>query len=253
MRPIRRHDSPQNHPGFTLIELLVVISIIAILISILLPALGKARQSAKAMGCLNQLRTIGQAVHMYANDNDDFVPGWLNSLSNTSANQRWVSVLMPYTVKAMPWVCTNAPERALSQHIETIEKRKDPTDLNLQSATSAVQTIGINAFKYPSNPERSFGTSSNRLGNIPFASSLIYAGDCTGSQSDFYAVTNPNTQRLVLGMIYPDNGSSFYPHHSGGIQMLFVDSHAARIHEDEAHIWSDGRDTTHRKRWLVNP
>jgi prepilin-type N-terminal cleavage/methylation domain-containing protein/prepilin-type processing-associated H-X9-DG protein len=239
------------HHGFTLIELLVVISIISILISILLPALGKARQSAKAMGCLNQLRTIGQAVHMYANDNDDYVPGWLNSLTNTSANYRWVSVLMPYTVKAMPWVCTNAPERALSQHIQTIETRKDPTDLNLQSATSAVQTIGINAYKYPS--EKAFDTSSHRIGNIPFASSLIYAGDCTGSQSNFYTVTNTNTQRLVLGMIYPTTGSSFYPHHSGGIQMLFVDSHASRIPEDEARLWSDGRETTHRNRWLVNP
>jgi prepilin-type N-terminal cleavage/methylation domain-containing protein len=60
--------------GFTLIELLVVIAIIALLIGLLLPALGQARESAKELKCLTQVRAMGTAFTYYADDYRDWYP-----------------------------------------------------------------------------------------------------------------------------------------------------------------------------------
>jgi prepilin-type N-terminal cleavage/methylation domain-containing protein/prepilin-type processing-associated H-X9-DG protein len=64
----------KNAKGFTLIELLVVIAIIALLLSIVLPSLKKAKEYARTIICRSNMKQIGIAGHLYAQDNENFVP-----------------------------------------------------------------------------------------------------------------------------------------------------------------------------------
>jgi prepilin-type N-terminal cleavage/methylation domain-containing protein/prepilin-type processing-associated H-X9-DG protein len=61
--------------GFTLIELLVVIAVIAILVALLLPALSRAKETARRTACLSNLRQLAAAVHLYGGDFEDTLPG----------------------------------------------------------------------------------------------------------------------------------------------------------------------------------
>ena len=72
--------------GFTLVELLVVVGIVAVLVSILLPALNKARQAARSLQCLSNVKQIATMMIMYANDNKGSIPGveWNTNAGNFS-------------------------------------------------------------------------------------------------------------------------------------------------------------------------
>jgi prepilin-type processing-associated H-X9-DG protein/prepilin-type N-terminal cleavage/methylation domain-containing protein len=98
------HTPRGRSNGFTLVELLVVIGIIALLISMLLPALGRARQSANALTCASSLRQIGVAMTMYTNAHDGRLPlsYWDGSGDVIARGAQgngatdWATLLMPY-------------------------------------------------------------------------------------------------------------------------------------------------------------
>ncbi len=108
---IHYQSSIINPGGFTLIELLVVISIIALLMSILMPALQRVRKQARAVACQANLKQWGMIWLQYTDDNNGFFP------KRRSASGRWIDVLFDYYYKNDKFrVCPSATKIAFPQY-----------------------------------------------------------------------------------------------------------------------------------------
>ncbi len=93
----RLSDSNFTQKGFTLIELLVVMAIISVLLSFVFPALRSAKEAAQTAACQSQIKQMGYALNMYANEWDGYIPkGHSGIFSGPLKNMSWQDAILPY-------------------------------------------------------------------------------------------------------------------------------------------------------------
>jgi prepilin-type processing-associated H-X9-DG protein/prepilin-type N-terminal cleavage/methylation domain-containing protein len=237
--------------NFTLIELLIVIAIIAILASMLLPTLGRARELGKRITCVNQMKQIGTAALSYVNDFDGNWAAWSKNYSQTVSEQiqrgQWMTILAEYVGgNGLMWVCPNAKFGEFSDRYDVLQVNRDPYATNNSlwlNPMNSIMTIGINARKF------GYASSPDKLRGVKSWSRLIYAMDNVGNNSA-YDPKNTNGGRYCTsegGKLWPEDRRCPNPCHLNTANMLFADGHVESIGKPELRIMGSTEVNTY---WL---
>lgn len=233
--------------GFTLIELLVVIAIIAILAAILMPVFAQARAKARQAACLNNLKQIGTALMMYAQDYDEILAGnHLGTPHNnagdsgsatltpigfmdtdpTRVRRNWARDLQPYLKNTQVYLCPNSiPRSSITPASATFLETNDPRGANVSYLLNGV-------------------TSSKPLAAIPAPADIIFLHEYLAKSRVSQVRPHPDGVTNGRQMYRQFNHWTYDYMHSEGGNLLFCDGHAKWKKKTQIKFKDFGADTS---------
>jgi prepilin-type N-terminal cleavage/methylation domain-containing protein/prepilin-type processing-associated H-X9-DG protein len=238
--------SKKNHNIFTLIELLVVIAIIAILAAMLLPALNRARSSARSIQCTNNLKSVALAFVMYTTDNKDYMPPYIQG---NSAVWNWGYGLSHYLKTPKIFKC---PDSGILTHSWTNGKDdcvQNPTSIapffNIAYGYNYYYLQGFKNYDGSNVSPAPVEPHSTHLGRIKNASEKILFADSANLTSGLTS----NENYAVIAYNGVNNYASIHDRHTGSANIAYVDgrvkNHKNAMQSLQGVPWSNVRDNWH--------
>ena len=219
--------------AFTLIELLVVIAIIAILAAILFPVFAQAREKARAISCLSNLKQAGLGYAMYTQDYDETTPCQVTPVTQRDANNYftvsggyWYITIQPYVKNWNMFLC---PDRS-----DSTTSKSNPAGLNTGAKTGRQMGYGYNdgwvsdtGYGLVQTQAQDANGKTMRAGRSIAA--IVTPADCVAFGDTYdtpgYSIAMDN----ILSTL-PDGTSTKSIRHQTNLNYCFVDGHAKIIH-----------------------
>jgi prepilin-type N-terminal cleavage/methylation domain-containing protein/prepilin-type processing-associated H-X9-DG protein len=240
---MRLHRNPGGR-GFTLIELLVVIAVIAILAAILFPVFAQAREKARAATCISNLKQMGLAITMYAQDYDETIVPWAVQFEVEPASVEgsvWPDLLQPY-IKNGGGLTARGVFVCPSWSLGKFRQGSDALDCNgpgvFDPYLPPEYTFAYYAIPRPMPVMYGDGTRENPFVQLPGSGPYLDENwELQYTTTSIAAIQRPaETQLVADGLTWYSNytwvmtqsceGMEIHP---GGGNFLFADGHAKKI------------------------
>ena len=219
--------------AFTLIELLITIAIIAILASMMLPALNKARVSAYTATCTSNMKQIGLAMMLYVDDNDGYYAPWKMG-AGTNNHWRWTAMLVKnYNVSGYTFMCPARPDHMVGDVPSNRALWKKAKEINIADTQYfwTFPSYGYNVFYigdtwFDSPVPRPAPAKASKIKN---SSSTIMFGESASMERNQPGRKDSGSYVIYANPYDPGSGPVVRPVHERKCIISWADGHASSL------------------------